>query len=61
MVVTLVWMLLRLQVVVLVVAESVVNVGERSQSRQPRGSNNVPSGSQTDMLPALVPQSERDD
>ena len=36
----------------LVVAESVINAGERSQSRQPRSSNNVPS----DVLPAQVPK-----
>ena len=35
-------------------AESVVSAGERSQSRQPR--SNVPSGSQTDVLPAQVPK-----
>ena len=35
-------------------AESVVSAGERSQSRQPRG--NVPSGSQTDVLPTQVPK-----
>ena len=33
-------------------AESVVSVGERSHSRQPRSSYNVPTGSQTDVLPA---------
>lgn len=36
-------------------AESVASAGERSQSRQPR-SNNVPSGSQTDVLPTQVPK-----
>ena len=45
-------MLPRLQALVLVVAESVINAGERSQSRQPRSSNNVPS----DVLPAQVPK-----
>ena len=36
--------------------DSVVSVGERSHSRQLRSSNNVPSGSQTDVLPAQVPK-----
>ena len=35
-------------------AESVASAGERSQTRQPR--SNVPSGSQTDVLPAQVPK-----
>ena len=35
-------------------AESVVSGGERSQTRQPR--SNVPSASQTDVLPAQVPK-----
>ena len=37
-------------------AESVVSAGERSQSRQPRSSNKVPSGSQTDVLPVRFPK-----
>ena len=35
-------------------AESVVSGGDRSQTRQPRG--NVPSASQTEILPAQVPK-----
>ena len=35
-------------------AESVISAGERSQSRQ--SGSNVPSGSQTDLLPAQVPK-----
>ena len=42
-------------------AESFVSAGERIQSRQPRSSNVLRGSQQTDVLPAQVPQSERDD
>ena len=43
-------------------AESVVSAGERNQSRSTTAvKNNVPSGSQYDVLPCTGTQSERDD
>ena len=61
----LVWML-RLQVLVLVVEVRKLNwsfllANAVSQSSQPRNSNVLRVSQQTDVLPAQVPQSERDD